>query len=75
MKKNKGWYTLIGFFLVVSGFLSLALSLVGVKLAWLLWIDAAGASLGFLFRILMVLLGFVLVYLAQSNFRADMDEE
>jgi len=71
MKKNKGLWTLIGFILVCLGFLALVLSIVGVKLAFLLWIDRPGALFGFLMRILMILFGFVLVYLAQTNYEGE----
>ncbi len=71
MEKNKGWITLVGFILAGTGFLTLALSLVGVKLAGLLWLDAGGAGLGFLLRLLMILLGMILIYLGKSNFSGE----
>lgn len=71
MLKNKALLTLIGFILIALGFLALVLSIVGVKIAFLLWIDQPGPLFGFLFRILMILGGFVLVYLAQTNFKGE----
>lgn len=71
MEKNKGWITLVGFLLAGTGFLALGLSLVGVKLSGLLWIDSAGPQLGFLARLLMIVGGFVLIYLGQSNFKGE----
>lgn len=71
MQKNKGILTLIGFILVTLGFLALVLSIVGVKIAFLLWIDQPGPLFGFLFRLLMIIGGFTLVYLAQSNYKGE----
>jgi uncharacterized Tic20 family protein len=71
MLKNKALLTLIGFVLIMLGFLALVLSIVGVKFAFLLWIDKPGPLFGFLFRIMMIIVGFVLVYLAQTNYKGE----
>lgn len=71
MQKNKALLTLIGFVLVVIGFLALVLSIVGVKFAFLLWIDKPGPLFGLLFRIAMILVGFILVYLAQTDYAGE----
>ena len=71
MEKNKGLITLIGFILVSLGFLALVLSMVGVKFAFLLWIDKPGPLFGFVFRLLMILIGFMLVYVAQTNYKGE----
>lgn len=71
MIKNKGLLTLVGFLLAGLGFLALVLSLVGVKLSFLLWIDKPGPLFGFVMRLLMILVGFVLVYLAQTDFKGE----
>ncbi|MCB9082178.1 MAG: hypothetical protein H6555_10750 [Lewinellaceae bacterium] len=71
MIKQKGWLTLVGFLLVVTGFLALVLSLVGLQLSFLTWIDAPGRLFGFVMRLLFILVGFVLVYLAQTNFSGE----
>ncbi|MEM8909125.1 MAG: hypothetical protein AAGD05_14865, partial [Bacteroidota bacterium] len=61
-------FTVLGFFLFMLGMLSLVLSLVGVKLALLTFIDAAGRGLGFLIRLLMVLIGVVMIVVSRSEF-------
>lgn len=71
MLKNKALLTFIGFILIMLGFLALVLSIVGVKFAFLLWIDKPGPLFGFLFRIIMIIVGFVLVYLAQTNYKGE----
>ena len=71
MQKNKALITIVGFLFVALGFMALVLSMVGVKFAFLLWIDKPGPLFGFVFRLLMIIVGFVMVYLAQSNYRGE----
>lgn len=74
MFKNKALWTTVGFLLIVVGFLGLVLSMVGVKLAIIAWIDRPGPLFGFLAKLIMVLGGFVLVYLAQTDL-TELEEE
>ncbi|HMO38331.1 MAG TPA: hypothetical protein PKC76_03445 [Saprospiraceae bacterium] len=71
MIKNKGLFTLVGFLLAGTGFLALILSLVGLQLAFLTWIDAPGRLFGFVMRLVFIIAGIVIIYLAQSNFRGE----
>jgi hypothetical protein len=71
MMKRKGLWTFIGFILFLYGFLALVLSLIGVRLSFLTWIDAPGALFGFVTRILMIMFGIGLVYLAQTDFSGE----
>lgn len=71
--KNKGLLSLIGFLLFFFGFLSILLSVVGVKLIFLTWVDAFGRGTGFLIKILMVIAGFVVVIVARGE-EAQHDE-
>ena len=68
MVKNRGWITLVGFLLAGTGFLALILSLVGLNLAFLTWIDAPGPLFGFVMRLVMIIVGVVIIYVAQTNF-------
>lgn len=68
MNKNNGLLTLVGFILAGLGFFALVLSVVGAKLSFLLWIDAWGAYVGFVIRIMMILIGIIIIYLAQTDF-------
>ncbi len=61
---RREYYALLGFVLVAVGLLSIILSAMGLQFSFLLWMDRSlGAGLAFLLRILMVLFGFVLMYL------------
>jgi hypothetical protein len=71
MLKSKIFWTAVGFLLVGMGILALMLSLIGVQFAWLAWLSNISRSFAFLVHLLMVLGGFVLIYLMQSNFRGE----
>ena len=69
--KNRGIIVLIGFLLAGTGFLALVLSLVGVQLAFLTWIDAFGGLIGFLIRVLMIMFGAIIFYVSRTNLEGD----
>ena len=65
---NNSWVTLLGFFLFLLGMVSIALSLVGVKLGIIAFIDTFGRGIGFVIRLLMVIIGIVLVIISRTEF-------
>jgi hypothetical protein len=68
--KKAAWIT-VGFFLFIFGSSALVLSLVGVKISFLTWLDHPGALFGFLAKIFMVVAGLVTVYLTTSDWKAE----
>lgn len=64
---NKGISSLIGFGFLILGMLALVLQFVGVQLVFLTWLDNWGGGLGFLFRILMVVIGLVIIVVTRSG--------
>ena len=68
---SRAIYTFIGFLLFLFGFMALALSLVGVQLSFLTWIDAPGKLFGFVIRLLMILSGIVIVVLTRTDWREE----
>lgn len=72
---NRGLWTLLGFVLFVLGFSALVLSLVGVQLTILTWLDAPGKLFGFVMRLVFILLGFVIVFLARTDWKQLEDEQ
>lgn len=68
--KKAAWVS-AGFFLFIFGFTALVLSLVGVKISFLTWLDYPGALFGFLAKIFMVVVGIVIVYLSTSDWQAE----
>ena len=71
MKKNKGFLTFLGFGLILVGFLSIILSLVGLRFLFLAWMDLAGPLFSFVIKLGLVLSGFTLVYYAQTDFTGE----
>lgn len=69
--KNKGLITAIGFILFLYGMLALVLSLVGLKLSFLLLLDQPGPVFGFTAKVLMVIIGLILVYIARTDFSGE----
>ena len=70
---RKGWLTLIGFLIAGTGLFALVLSLVGIKLSFLTWIDLPGPLFGFIFRIVMIVGGILLIILTQTDFKGEED--
>jgi hypothetical protein len=73
MKKNI--LIIIGFLLFLFGMSALVLSLVGVKLSFLLFIDKGGAGLGLVIRLLMIFGGIILALLSKTNWKAENEEK
>jgi len=71
MNKNKAIYTLVGFIIAGLGFSSIILSLVGAKLSFLVWIDNFGELTGFVIKLLMIISGIVIIYLARTDFSGE----
>ncbi len=66
--------TLAGFLLVVFGILSLVLSLIGARFSFLAFLDHWGRLPGFVFRLLMIMIGFVIVFVNRSEELHDSSE-
>lgn len=69
MKKNI--LSFIGFLLFIFGFTALVLSLVGVKWAFLVWMDEISPLFGFIMKLMFVVVGIITVYLAKFNWEAE----
>ncbi len=71
MIKNRTFLTVVGFLLVGIGFLSLILSLVGIEFSFLNWLRSFGPLGAFLVRLGMILGGFILIYLGQTDWERE----
>ncbi len=67
MKKNKGLLSIVGFLLLAFGFLSLLLGLLGMRFSFLSWIDALGMMGSFVFKLMMLIVGFGMLYLGSVD--------
>ena len=65
---QKSIFSILGFTLFITGMLALVLSLVGVKLSFLAWIDNPGRGWGLLIRLAMIIVGAIMVVMTRSNF-------
>lgn len=74
LKMKKNIFVILGFLLLIFGMSALVLSLVGVKLSYLLWLDYGGALLGFVLRLLMIFGGVVMAWLALHDWEAENDD-
>lgn len=67
MTRKKGLYTGLGFFLFFLGFLSIVLGMIGVQFSFMTWMDQWGKGYGFIGRILLILIGFILIISDQTD--------
>lgn len=74
MLKNRGLWTLLGFSLVILGFTSLIMTLVGVNWAFLSFLEWGGRLFAFVAKILMVMTGGIIIALANNNWARDREE-
>jgi uncharacterized Tic20 family protein len=73
-QKNKALITTIGFLFFILGASGVVLSLVSVKLSILVWMDIFGGLIGFILKLIMLILGIALTVLANTKWWAE-DEE
>lgn len=68
---SRAIWSIVGFFLFLFGFLAVVLSLVGLKLSFLTWIDAPGKIFGFIARFVMIVAGIMIIYFTRTDWRED----
>ncbi len=71
---KKGIWSLIGFLLIIIGITALVLSVVGVQLSFLTWIDKPGKLAGFLARLFMIMSGFIIIVLTRTDWRQENED-
>ena len=67
----KAIFSIVGFLLFITGLLALVLTLVGIQLSFLTWIDAPGKLFGLIIRLVMIMLGIITVVLARTDWREE----
>jgi vacuolar-type H+-ATPase subunit I/STV1 len=68
---KKGYWTVIGYIMLLFGFLSLLLSMVGLELTFMKGLNVLGSMGKFLVQLLMIFGGVVVMYLS----RLEVDPE
>ena len=67
-------FLILGFALAGTGLYALILSLVGVQISFLVWMDSAGMLYGFLGRLLLILVGAVCLVMAITDWKFERDD-
>jgi hypothetical protein len=70
---QKGIFRLIGFVLLMLGGVSLVLSLVGVRLTFLSWMDKIDPLFGFVMKIVMIIAGIIIASLSMTDWTQKND--
>ena len=71
MLRHATTLTVIGFLFLFLGLVSLVLNYVGVDIFFLAWIYDLGVGVSFAIRLLMVIIGFVLIYVGQTDWERE----
>lgn len=71
MLKNATTITVIGFILLFVGVLTLFLNMVGVDFFLLAWLYKLNVALSFAVRLLMIIAGFILIYIGQTDWSRE----
>lgn len=58
--------TTIGFLLLMTGFMSFVLKVVGVHLSWLYWLESLGGLTAMIIRVILIFLGIILIYMSRT---------
>ncbi len=72
--KNKGYWLLLGFLLVVFGFTGLVLQMVGTQWVFLGFLELPGRLFAFVFKIVMVLAGVLITVFANTDWARERQE-
>ena len=64
---RRGTLTLIGFILLFIGVISFVVNLVGLNFRPLIWLNAFGKGPGVIFRLVIIFLGAILMYIDSTR--------
>ncbi len=72
--KRKTLWIILGLFLIMSGITALALQLVGTQWVFLQFIEKPGRLFAFVAKLLMVMAGFLLITIANTDWERERQE-
>ncbi|MBL7831989.1 MAG: hypothetical protein JNK41_13260 [Saprospiraceae bacterium] len=67
----KNGLSILGFVMFITGFIGLTLTLVGVRLKLLSYIDIHTPMLGFLLKLSLIVLGLVVFIISRTNWERE----
>jgi hypothetical protein len=73
IQRYKGWFTLAGFLLLAFGLMSIILSMVGLRISFLAFLDAPGPLFGFVIKLVMAFSGVIIMTLARTDWASEED--
>lgn len=62
---KKEYVTIVGFFLFLAGFMAIVLSLVGLQLTFLSWIQSFGKGISIIIKLVMLFSGLIIMYISK----------
>jgi hypothetical protein len=68
---NKSLFSIIGFLMFIIGGIALVLTLVGMRLTILSPLESLGAGIAFIVKLLIMVFGIIIVYLARTTTEED----
>lgn len=68
---KKDLYTTVGFLLMAIGLTSIVLNIVGVEWVLLKWMNKLSGITSFLIKLIMILAGFIIIYLNRADWKND----
>lgn len=72
--KNKGLWLLLGFSLLIFGLTAIFLQIVGTQWVFLNWLEKPGHLFAFVAKVIMVMAGFAIVAIANTDWERDRRE-
>lgn len=72
---DKPIVTVVGYVLILLGFLALILSMIGLRLKFLAFLEFGGPLLAFIIKMSMIMFGFVLMYISKTIARDRAEQE
>ena len=71
---DKPLVTVIGYIFLLLGFLSIILSIVGLRLSFLSFLEFAGPLIAFMIKISFIMIGFIIMYISKTIQRDRLEE-
>jgi len=72
---DKPIVTVIGYVLILLGFLAVILSMIGLRLKFLAFLEFGGPLIAFIIKMCMIMVGFILMYISKTIARDREEQE
>lgn len=72
--KNKGLWLLLGFSMMILGFSSLAMQMIGIHWAFLIFLEWGGMLMAVILKILLAIVGILIIVFARTDWERERRE-